>query len=104
MASVLDCLHYGKENAVTREYLHQATDLEDRDIRKTIEHLKKQGHPIFNSADGSGYYLATPEDKADMKRSVRIKQAHAISCMRNAEREQRLMDRVLNPDGLQLSL
>ena len=104
MASVLDCLHYGKENAVTREYLSGATDLKDREVRKAIEHLKKQGHPIFNSADGSGYYLASPEDKADMQRSVRIKKAHALSCVRNAEREQRLMDRVLNPDGLQLSL
>lgn len=104
MPSVLECLHYGKRNAVTRMQLHFATEMNDRLIRDEITKLRNKGYPIFNSGDGDGYYLATPEDEADMRQSIMRERARAISVSMNVKTQERLMQKVLHPEGLQMEL
>lgn len=104
MASVLDCLHFGKRNAVTRTQLMIMTGLPDRAIRREIDKLREEGQPIFNSQDGEGYYLATADDDTDMMLCILRERARRDSMIESVDALERSRLRVLNPDGLQLSL
>lgn len=66
---ILDCIPYGKENAVTREELVRRTGLDDRVIRKAISHARRND-PILNLQNGAGYYRPTMQDIVELKRFV----------------------------------
>ena len=75
---VLDAIPYGKENAVTREYLAARTGLPDRQVRKAIEEIRRS-HIILNDQDGKGYYRSWDLD--DIERFYRQERARALAVL-----------------------
>ena len=69
---------FGKENAVTREYLSAATGLKDRKVRMLIA-LARREHPILNLSDGKGYYRPTVEEYLEAKQFYNQETARAKS-------------------------
>ena len=105
MASVLDCLHYGKQNAVTREYLRTKTGLDDRAIRHEIRRLRvSEKLPIFNMQDGSGYFIATPDDWHEMLAACRMQDSRAREEVELKNIFHELTNKVMHPEGVQLNL
>lgn len=54
--SILDYIPTGRENAVTREWLSNATGLEDCHVRDAIARARRE-MPILNMQDGKGYFI-----------------------------------------------
>ena len=104
MRNVLDCLHFGKRNAVTRTQLAILTGLNDRQIRQEIETLRREGSPIFNSQDGEGYYLATADDEADMMHCILRERARRDSFVESVRCLEEARQKVLHPDGIQMQI
>lgn len=105
MSSVLDYLHYGKQNAATREYLSALTGLKDRSLRSEINRLRVQeGHPIFNTQDGTGYFLATQEDKAEMDACYNMLISRLCETQKLVDALAKARYKVLNPSGTQIGL
>ena len=104
MPNVLDCLHFGKRNAVTRTQLQIKTGLNDRQIRAEIEQLRREGSPIFNSQDGEGYYLATKDDDLDMMHCILRERARRDTFAENVKHLEEARQKVLNPEGVQMQM
>ena len=104
MPNVLDCLHFGKRNAVTRTSLQLQTGLTDRQMRAEIELLRREGSPIFNSQDGEGYYLATKDDDADMMHCILRERARRDTFTENVKHLEAARQKVLYPDGVQMQI
>lgn len=64
--SIEDYIPFGKDNAVSREYLAALTQTSDREVRRMISVARKE-HPIINLSDGNGYYRPTIEEYMDAK-------------------------------------
>ena len=75
---VLDAIPFGKENAVTREYLTAKTGLPDRQVRKAIEEIRRN-HIVLNDQDGKGYYRSYDLD--DIERFYRQERARALAVL-----------------------
>jgi biotin operon repressor len=75
---VLDAIPYGKDRAVTREYLAAKTGLPDRQVRKAIEEIRRS-HIILNDQDGKGYYRSYDLD--DIERFYRQERARALAVL-----------------------
>ena len=75
---VLDAIPYGKDRAVTREYLTAKTGLPDRQVRKAIEEIRRN-HIILNDQDGKGYYRSYDLD--DIERFYRQERARALAVL-----------------------
>lgn len=75
---VLDAIPFGKENAVTREYLAAKTGLPDRQVRKAIEEIRRN-HIVLNDQDGKGYYRSYDLD--DIERFYRQERARALAVL-----------------------
>ena len=50
-----------RKRPVTRGKLCELTGLEDRDVRRAIEDLRKKGFPVMSSPRVAGYWLARSE-------------------------------------------
>lgn len=61
MIDILDYLHEGRENAVSKQYLMDMTGLTDRGLRLHVARLRKE-HPILTNTKTGGYYLPSEED------------------------------------------
>lgn len=55
--AVYNLLLYGKQNAKTRKELVKRTGVCDREVRESIERLRRK-YIILNDQDGTGYYLS----------------------------------------------
>lgn len=75
---VLDAIPYGKDRAVTREYLTAKTGLPDRQVRKAIEEIRRN-HIVLNDQDGKGYYRSYDLD--DIERFYRQERARALAVL-----------------------
>lgn len=75
---VLDAIPFGKEKAVTREYLTAKTGLPDRQVRKAIEEIRRN-HIVLNDQDGKGYYRSYDLD--DIERFYRQERARALAVL-----------------------
>ena len=75
---VLDAIPFGKDRAVTREYLTAKTGLPDRQVRKAIEEIRRS-HIILNDQDGKGYYRSWDMD--DIERFYRQERARALAVL-----------------------
>ena len=75
---VLDAIPFGKDRAVTREYLAAKTGLPDRQVRKAIEEIRRN-HIILNDQDGKGYYRSYDLD--DIERFYRQERARALAVL-----------------------
>lgn len=69
---------FGKENAVSREYLSIATGMSDRKVRLQIAQARRE-HPILNLSDGKGYYRPTVEEYLEAKQFYHQEIARAKS-------------------------
>ena len=75
---VLDAIPFGKDRAVTREYLTAKTGLPDRQVRKAIEEIRRS-HIVLNDQDGKGYYRSYDLD--DIERFYRQERARALAVL-----------------------
>ena len=64
---ILSAIGEGQENAVHLSELIRISGMTDRELRKTIEYLRRQGIVILSG--NSGYYF--PADEAELKAFVR---------------------------------
>lgn len=62
---ITDFIPFGRENAVSRNYLCYLTGLIDRRMRKEISRAKVAVAVICNRQDGRGYYQS--DDIQDIK-------------------------------------
>lgn len=69
--NIVDFIPYGRENAVSREYLSDITGLDDRTVRGMIEDARRDV-PIINLQDSGGYYLPLEEERHDVQRWLTI--------------------------------
>ena len=69
--NILDYIHEGKEDAITREELRFLTELSDRTIRELIEQARRNGAIILNLQDGRGYYRPAPDEMDDVAQQHR---------------------------------
>ena len=76
---VLDFIGVGRDNAVPREYLMEATGLSDREVRKEIEKARKNGYIIINRQDGKGYYISDNTD--DLLQQYKQNKRRAMSIL-----------------------
>ena len=56
---------YGRENAISRKRLAQATGLSDREIREAIA-LARRNTVILNLSDGNGYFKPIPGEEDNL--------------------------------------
>lgn len=84
---------FGKENAVTREYLCKVTGLDDRTVRDEISKERRKGCIILSSSEKAGYWQS--DDLEEIKRHIRESdnrcrsEALRVQCLRKyvAEKE-----------------
>jgi len=59
----------GVKNSRTREDLAGYFDIPDRQLRRIINELRKDGHPIISNSKGAGYWYFedTPQDRIEAK-------------------------------------
>lgn len=69
---------FGKECAVTRQYLCAVTGLKDRKVRMQIAQARRE-YPILNLSDGNGYYRPTFAEYMEAKQFYRQERARAKS-------------------------
>ncbi len=62
---LLNLLQFGKENAVTRDYLSFMLDRNDREIRRMIEELRQEGYIICSSTQHKGYWKPTKRSEVN---------------------------------------
>ena len=79
--NILDYIHEGKEDAITREELRFLTELSDRTIRELIEQARRNGAIILNLQDGRGYYRPAPDEMDDVRRQFLINERRAMSIL-----------------------
>ncbi|RDU25039.1 hypothetical protein [Anaerosacchariphilus polymeriproducens] len=59
--NILDYIPEGRENAVTREYLVNATGMSDREVRREIQEARERT-VIINLSNGNGYFIPNAKD------------------------------------------
>ena len=79
--NILDYIHEGKEDAITREELRFLTELSDRTIRELIEQERRNGAIILNLQDGRGYYRPAPDEMDDVRRQYKQNDRRAKSIL-----------------------
>ena len=72
---ILSAIGEGQENAVHLSELIRISGITDRELRKTIEYIRRQGIVILSG--NSGYYF--PADEAELKAFVRREEHRAKS-------------------------
>ena len=96
--NILDYIHEGKEDAITREELRFLTELSDRTIRELIEQERRNGVIILNLQDGRGYYRPAPEDLVDILKQYRQNDSRAKSILV----QQKYLRRILKFAGVKV--
>lgn len=89
--TVLECLNYGKENAIPSKLLAQILGLSSvRDLQKMIEKERAAGAVILSDSCGGGYYLSN--DPRELSAFIQTLQARAANTLKAAESAQRALD------------
>lgn len=90
---IIDIIPYGKENAVTRDYLNKKTGIPDRDIRDAIKQANKEleqfGEAILSSSGSRGYWRTN--DIAEMQRYLAESRHRCKSTAQNDEPIRRIV-------------
>lgn len=86
LLEILQTQARGKENAIPRRRLSEATKLEDRYMRDCILDLRRAGHPVgignvTGAKDSGGYYYAVtmPEVKEVVEEFRSLAREHSIT-------------------------
>lgn len=66
---ILQFLHKGSENAISREQLVILTGQDDRTNRDAIHRLRLAGHYIMSDSGGKGYWIA--EDSKEVEKFLK---------------------------------
>lgn len=76
LAYILSCIHKGRRNAIKQKDLKRLSGMDERNIRRTIELLRRRGYIIVS--DNNGYYF--PETVGELESYVKKtdKQARSI--------------------------
>lgn len=85
---IYDNIGTGKENATSSKRLQQLSGLCERDLRKTIEHLRRSGYVIISAVDG-GYYK--PANTAELKRFIHKENSRALSVLTTLKSARKLL-------------
>lgn len=75
--NIMDYIPQGRESAVSRQALVDATGLTDRKVRKLIEVARRNGEIIINL--GTGYY--TTDELPDLRRQYKANQNRAMAVL-----------------------
>lgn len=68
--ALIEYIKSGKDNAVSLDYLAQASGMGKRKVRDEINQINTSGKEIIcNSGDGSGYYIAANLEEAKAYRA-----------------------------------
>jgi len=87
---------HGKANAITGRELQERLQIDDRLVRKHVEHARRGGIVICNDQDGRGYYK--PESIEEIERQYRQNRSRAMSILvQQKHLRRRLRDAGLNP-------
>ena len=86
---------FGRENAVSRDYLAMLLGVTDREMRRLINQARNEGHIIINDQNGRGYYQSDDPDhiakqyKQNQRRalSILVQQKHLRKRLKEAGRE-----------------
>lgn len=70
----------------TREHLRRKAGISDRQMRATIETLRKQGYPICSDSQNGGYWMGSEKDALRMAKSYE----HRALCMLDTARKMKL--------------
>ncbi len=69
----------GHQFARTSKWISTLSGFSERGVRESIERLRKNGWPICNEMDGTGYYIADSMD--DVERQYNRDYARAMSLL-----------------------
>lgn len=89
---ILSLIGDGQENAIHKADLIRCTGLPDRELRKTIEFLRRKGVVIIS--DNSGYYY--PQDKEELNRYIERENSRAKSVFYTLRSAKRLLKSITN--------
>lgn len=78
---LLELIPYGKENAVSREYLSKLTGWDGRKVRWEIKRLLKNGEHILSSSSAKGYWRSDDPDEIEkfLRESDKRRQTEALT-------------------------
>lgn len=85
---IIPHLRYGEQNAVGTKRLCALTSLKERELRRAIELLRRQGVPILSSV--RGYFL--PATLRELKRFIEMQDKRAKTTFKNSQQLKRLYD------------
>lgn len=77
---MLEYIPKGENHAIDRYELGFIANLSDRQLRKEIERLQNEGHPICNLSEGKGYFVAQTE--RELERYKLQERSRAIKILR----------------------
>ena len=72
---------YGKEKAVSRNFLSMLFGISDREVRKMVQKSRNDGYIIINDQNGGGYYQSDNID--DIARQYRQNRHRALSILKS---------------------
>ena len=96
---VLQCLRYGRDNAILGRDLRTKTGLPDRVLRKTLEGIRRSGQVVIS--DTVGYYL--PGSLAEVQGFIKQEEARARSTFLTLRSARQLAEQ-MQQQGEQLTL
>ena len=70
---------YGKDKAVSREFLCMLFGISDRAVRRLVHDARDAGHIIINDQTGAGYYRS--DDPKDIIRQYRQNKSRALAIL-----------------------
>lgn len=89
---VLNCLHTGKENAVSRYEIEKITGIDERTVREIIKRIvTEDGIPILSSSSAKGYWIS--EDLEEMRAYVRESDSREATLRRNVDPIRKIITR-----------
>lgn len=88
--NILAVIGNGAENARHKSELLRLTGMQDRELRKTIEFLRRQGIVIIS--DEHGYYF--PADESELKAYIHQENRRAKSIFYTLRLAKRLLQRI----------
>jgi len=86
--NIIDYIPTGRNNAISRKQLCEATGLPDRVMRREIERAR-QDYAILNAQDGSGYFQPAKDESYLTERWLkqeRSREKHVRDSTRGAEK------------------
>ena len=99
--TVLDCLKYGADNAVSLNYIATMTGIGKRACRDEMSRITASGEEVVcTDAKGNGYYLAAGVEEA--KRYQRYNKSYLMSSIEKDKGIRKFIERKENEQQISL--